>query len=147
MLLLDPQNCGPRRPATSVRARTAGSVRRTSTIDTNWPSGLGGDQVLHCHARDLATDEDGHAHVLDEVSFTLGVDAATRRIETVTGREPDVAEAVAGLTLGSGFRHALRERAPDLVASRSAAHLLLDDLPGAQLVSGYALLRLSLIHI
>ena len=116
-------------------------MRRTSTIDTRWPDGFAGDIEVRARARDLRTDGDGTAHVLADVSLRLRVDAAERTITEVDGPDdhPPL-DALLGISTGSGFRAAVGVAVPALATSPSPLRLLLDDLPGASLVSGYAYL-------
>lgn len=146
MLVLEPDRCGPRHPNRHTPRREPGSVRRTSSIDTRWPDGLEHDMVVECRARDLLTAADGTSRVIDEVRFSLGLDAASRVVR-LRSSDTHAAElsVLDGLRIGPGFRDHLAERASAIVGSGSAMHLLLDDLPGASLVSGYALLRGGLL--
>lgn len=146
MLVLQPDRCGPRDPSRHTPRREAGSIRRTSSIDTRWPDGLEHDMVVECRARDLLTATDGTARVVDEVRFSLELDAVSRAVRRWSSDTHAAELAVLdGLSVGSGFRDRLAERAPGVVGSGSALHLLLDDLPGASLVSGYALLRAGIL--
>nr|WP_246321632.1 DUF2889 domain-containing protein [Nocardioides panzhihuensis] len=127
-----------RGPALSAPPRRPGSIRRTSTIDSTWSGGLGGDLVQHGRARDLLTDADGAATVLAEESMRLLV-GPDRRIAEIAGppRKPDLLGLV-GAPTGSGYRAVLAETEPDEVDAATPLHLLLDDIPGAVLVSGFA---------
>lgn len=104
--------------------------------------------VVDCRARDLLTATDGSALVVDEVRFTLDLDGASRDVRRWSS-DTHAAELslLDGLRVGAGFRDCLAERAPRLVGSGRALHLLLDDIPGAFLVSGYALLRAGMVGL
>jgi hypothetical protein len=115
---------GPWDPATTTPLLAAGAVRRTTRIDSTRD---GGDLRVALHGAD--TDR-------PPVVLTMVVDDANREIRAA----PDVPELV-GLVVGPGFRRRVAELLPDDLATRSLRHLLLDDLPGALLVSGYALMR------
>jgi hypothetical protein len=125
--------------ATPVRA--PGSVRRTSSIDAHRPEGAAGSLVLDARARDLVTGPDGST-AARQVALRLTLDDTTREILEVdtTPRLPTL-DRLVGTQVVGGFRRVLGELLPAERAERSLAHLLLDDLPGATLVSGYALLR------
>ena len=132
---------GPHDPATTTPARAPGSVRRTSSIDTDRPDGRAGPALVDARARDLVTGADGTVTASDEVRLRLVVDPGGT-IESITASPAvDGIEALEGRPVGSGFRRALAAALPAEVARRSLAHLLLDDLPGASLVAGYALVR------
>jgi hypothetical protein len=80
--------------------------------------------------------------------FTAGpTDAIRVEIDFMNGRElralesdppqPGLAELV-GTSAAFGFRRKLVEAVPDLAATRSRLHLLLDDVPVATLISGHS---------
>ncbi|UPW08621.1 DUF2889 domain-containing protein [Gordonia terrae] len=124
-------------PATSAPQRRPGSVRRTTTIDMRWADGWGTDLLLEGRGRDLVTALDGSVTVAAESDLRMEVapDRRIAAIETTPGRE-GVADLI-GVGSGSGFRRALAEA----VAGFSGADpidLMLDDVPGATLVSGFA---------
>lgn len=151
MFVLEPDQLGPRRPIDHTPPRAAGSIRRTSTIDSVRPDGPGGDLVVDARARDLLTTGDGleaDTVVLDEVRVVLRADGASYEIREIratgagTGApRPESLDGLVGARAGRGFRAAVGRLLPELEASRAPLLLLLDDLPGATLVSGYALLR------
>jgi len=129
-------------PAPTTPGRPPGSIRRTSSIDTARPDGLGGDLVISARARDLRTGPGGVASVVAEAEASARVDGRRRTLlslDTVpTLPSPDL---LIGVVVGPGFRGRLSEAAPDEVDAGTLLHLLLDDLPGAALVSGYSLQR------
>jgi hypothetical protein len=123
-------------------------VRRTSSIDTTRPDGPGGPMLVDARGRDLRTaDGDGTAEggapsVVAEVRLRLVVDETTRAVVEVEADPPEPAlAALVGRSVGPGFRRAVAEAVPEHRHRRTLLHLLLDDLPGAGLVSGYAVLR------
>lgn len=136
-----PVELAPRGPALSSPPRAPGSIRRTTTIDSTWPDGLGGDLVQHGRARDLLTDAKGAATVLAEEFMRLRV-GPDRRIAEIAGppRKPDLL-GLLGAPTGSGYRAVLAEAEPEEVDAATPLHLLLDDIPGAVLVSGFAFSR------
>jgi hypothetical protein len=114
-------------------------MRRTSHIDMIFTdAGL----ALRGAARDLWTDADGRAHVVAEgtVDAQLGHDRALASI-TVTP-ERDVSGLI-GLPVAGGFRAAVDRVVPREPEEAAPLHLLLDELPVAALISGYALLYLG----
>jgi hypothetical protein len=131
----------PSNPATAPPRRHPGSVRRTSTVLMSWPDGLGTDLHLKGRARDLLTPVDGEPSVVSEVD-----------LYAVTGRERDIQRieadpAPAGLELlvgsraGNNLRQAIATELPDEVANGTPLHLLLDDLAGSTLISGFVFVR------
>lgn len=129
-------------PAVATPARLPGSLRRTSTIDTTWDGDLGGDLRHRGVARDVATAADGSA--AERASARLEVRAASgsrRVLELSTDPPVPALAALVGASLATGFRGRMRPLVPDEEAAATPLYLLLDDLAGASLVSGYALLR------
>jgi hypothetical protein len=141
-MLLLPEAAGPMDPVAVTPVRPPGSIRRTSSIDTARPEGLFGPMVVTARARDLRTAGDGTAAELGRTELVTRVDGASRQILSL-----DVEPAVAGLddlvgtAIGPGFRGRMVQVVPGERDGGTLLHLLLDDLPGAALVSGYALQR------
>jgi hypothetical protein len=132
-----------RGPAPAAFARRPGSIRRTSTIDTSWPSGTGRgtDTVLEGRARDLVTLASGEACGLGDAQMTV-ITAPDKQIKAFTSTPATHAlTALIEQNSMSGYRAALAECVPDQVERSSLLHSLLDDVPGASLVSGYAITR------
>ncbi len=141
-MLLLPEAAGPHSPVRTTVARRPGSVRRTSSIDTARPHGLLGELVVTARARDLLTTADGSTRVVGEVAFSARIDGATRQLVTISSTPAaPVLEGLLGSLVGPGFRSRLAQVAPDERNAGTLLHLLLDDLVGATLVSGYAMQR------
>jgi hypothetical protein len=155
-----PEAAGPADPLPQSPPRRPGTVRRTSTIDVTRPEGMDGDLVVDARARDLRTDADGPATVLDEVVLRARLGADDHRVVELVELEEldgsargggplgDGAHGLASLVgerVGSGFRARLDEVLGDEVDRGSLRHLLLDDLPGAVLISGYARQRAAFV--
>ena len=138
MAIAVPADLKPRGSVGSAPPRRPGSVRRTATMDFTWPDGMAGNTVLDGRARDLRTDNDGSATVLDEAS--LGVVSDTSRIITEISSAPGVQglAALAGESAMSGFRRRLALAASGGRVAGTPLYQLLDDVPGATLVSGTA---------
>ena len=148
-----PEAVGPHDPATVTPPRSPGSIRRTSSIDTSRPDGIRGDLVVVARARDLRTDPtretpagstapDGT--VLGHVELRLRLRGMTREIISIDATPASAAvglESLVGLAVGPGFRARVDEALPGEHLTGSLRYLLLDDLPGAALVSGYAMQR------
>ncbi len=131
---------GVHAPTTSTPPRAARSLRRTATTDMLRPDGLRGDLVLVGRGRDLATGPDGAARVLAEASYEARVAYQALRAIAQLSTEPPraAAQKLVGARATSGFRAALDAALPAERQARSLLYLLLDDVPVATLVSGYA---------
>ena len=132
---------GPHDPVASTPSRVPGSIRRTSSIDTTRPDGITGQMVMDGRARDVLTRADGEAVKVGAANVLATVDGASRELQTFrSSPEIPALQSLIGSVVGPGFR----AKADDVVAAEREAHsllyLLLDDLPGAGLVSGYAML-------
>jgi hypothetical protein len=101
-----------------------------------WADGWGSELLLEGRARDLATDGDGAPRVLAD--STMRVDVATDRRILSISTDPALSElgALVGTSAGSGFRARLTEALPNGIDD--PVFLMLDDLPGATLISGFA---------
>ncbi|MEE4453922.1 DUF2889 domain-containing protein [Novosphingobium resinovorum] len=129
----------PRSTANPAPPRSAGSVRRTTSIDVSWPDGLDGQRRFIGGARDLWTPlagEDGLT--LAEARF----DARLTEDKTITAitAQPS-GEAIArlvGARAGGHLRGLLREVMPEMVAAAHPLYIVLDDLSGTALVSSFA---------
>ena len=124
-----------RRRAAWHRDPEAGSVRRTSHIDITLR--FDGSIELSGTAHDLATDASGTAAVVERAALDAVVDSE-RILRAI---EPREARALVGQRVGAGFRAELDARLPSHHARSSPLYLLLDDVPVAALISGYAALH------
>lgn len=140
MVVEIPLGLKARGPAEATPPRRPGSVRRTSTIDMQWPGGPGTQLRLLGRARDLLTPADGSDPVvLREDSMRAGVDSTTRTIEEIEafpGR-PNVQKMV-GARGGGSSRSILAEVLADEAEAGTPLYLLLDDIAGASLIAGFA---------
>jgi hypothetical protein len=123
-----------RHPLRRLPARGASSIRRTTTVDCvpdgTWEHGA----VLTARGRDLVTDADGTSHEQSAHDLALRTDA-DGRLQSLDG-SADLPEQLIGVGAGRGLRAILRETFAGSESSLEAA--LLDDLPGMQIISGYA---------
>ncbi len=137
-----PPSRGPRRPRTGTPSRRPGSLRRTTTHTSLRPDGLLGDVHLTAAGRDLWTGPAGQSEVRARatveavVEYTGGRQLRSLRIEP--HRAGDRPEVLQGRSVASGLRKALAEALPG-ESPGSLRYQLLDDLPTAVLVSGYAM--------
>ncbi|WP_409330831.1 DUF2889 domain-containing protein [Trujillonella humicola] len=131
---------GPRDAASSVPDRPPSSVRRTSNLDLSHPNGPAGHLVLNGASRDLRTSLDGSVTQLGtaEVEATVELSGSRSIVEMRSRPDlPGVSDLV-GFPALSGFRARLSAAAPADAAARTPLHALLDDIPGAVVISGYA---------
>jgi len=130
-------------PQLGTPARVPGSIRRTSTIDSFRPDGPDGQVIVTALARDLVTVSADKAIVLGTAELRVEIDWPAGY--TITRIESDVEGSrvaqLVGRRASSGFRSAVQEVLPDHHRGKTLLNLLLDDLPGAALVSGYAVQR------
>ncbi|HSA52489.1 MAG TPA: DUF2889 domain-containing protein [Yinghuangia sp.] len=132
---------GTHDPLPMTPPRLPGSVRRTAALDSVRPDGLRGRLLLTGHGRDLVTGADGVCRVAGTARFAMEIAYLTgRTIDAVTS-DPELPEleGLRGAVAGPGFRARLDAVAPAERDARSLLYLLLDDVPGAALVSGYAI--------
>jgi hypothetical protein len=132
-----PDDLKPRGSVASAPPRRPGSVRRTATMDFTWPDGLRGDTVLDGRARDLCTSGDGTATVLADAALRM-VTGEHRVIKEITSAPGfDGRLSLAGESAMSGYRRRLTASGA-AAAAGTPLYQLLDDVPGATLVSGAA---------
>ncbi len=136
---------GPQQPATATPDRAPGSIRRTSSIDVVRPDGIAGLARVDGRARDLATDAHGNAHLVERRTLLATLEP-TLQLATIASEPAEPALAwLVGCQVASGFRRAAVDAVPDSRRAADLLYLLLDDLPVATLVSGYALQRAGLV--
>lgn len=128
-------------PRTALLPRRPGSIRRTVTIDTVRPGDILGDAVQIAVGRDLRTAADGSGHVVREASVRteLAYSDHYRLISIESEPNRDELQSLVGTSVSSGFRSAMMAALPVEQQRATLLYALLDDLPGAALVSGYAI--------
>ncbi|MGZ4727659.1 MAG: DUF2889 domain-containing protein [Acidimicrobiales bacterium] len=135
---LDEADLGPRSPLVVTPVRPPGSVRRTSSIDTSRPEPPDVVRTVDARARDVSTGADGQVDAVDTVQVLARVHAPTYELLSLTSDPTDPRlDGLIGATVAGGFRRRLAQTLDAPADRTSLAHLLLDDLPGAQLVAGY----------
>jgi hypothetical protein len=133
-------------PASSTPPRRPGSVRRTTTHDSVRPDGLRGPITVVAQGRDLLTGAEDTTAVLGTARLDVQVTAADRAIVRIDCDPPDPRlQALVGVRASVGFRQAVIDAMPDEKSSHRVRFQLLDDLPTALLVSGYATLAAGVI--
>ena len=145
-MLFLPEAGGPSDPVSATIDRRPDSVRRSSTIDTARPDGFQGDLVMTARARDLRTVSDATSLVINQVDLSLRVDGSNRQVVSIACSPalPGLDQLV-GCPVGPGFRSRVNEACPGEREAGTLLHLLLDDLPGAALVSGYSAQRAGVL--
>ena len=139
--MFTPALAGPHDPLLTAPARRAGSVRRTTSIDS-FREPDGSVVTVDARARDQDTGADGGARPVASEQFAAQLnqsDSTILRLERGPGRA-DLHRLLGG-RVGPGFRGAVSECLGATIDPGSLTHHLLDDWPGASLVSGYALQR------
>lgn len=135
---------GRRGPLSATPVRRPDSVVRTTTHDSVRPDGRRGPILLTALGRDLRTESDGSAHVLGAARVEARVEQPGHVVTSITSEPAEAAlQALVGIRASAGFRSAVAEALPGARDSHSVHFQLLDDLPTALLVSGYALMSPS----
>jgi Protein of unknown function (DUF2889) len=131
----------PSDPVDAPPARRPGSIRRTSTMLMFWPDGLGTDLHLEGRARDLLTPGSGEPEVIrrTDLHAVTGPERDIRHIEA--DPVPEGLRRLVGCRAGANLRSAIAQELPGEMAEGTPLYLLLDDLAGSTLISGFAYLR------
>lgn len=125
-------------PAGPAPPRLPGSVRRTSTLDADFPDGERSDIVIRARARDLLTRTDGSPVVLDEARLEARVARDRTILDLRTWPERPALQSLVGVPNGGNMRGlAGRAIAEDRDAGASL-YLLCDDLSVMTLIAWYA---------
>ncbi|MGE0878802.1 MAG: DUF2889 domain-containing protein [Acidimicrobiia bacterium] len=136
---LDPLH-GTHDPVSGTPDRAPNSIRRTTTIDMVRPDGVRRDLKLIGRARDIRTNADGSLDVLDEAAIDAVVDYLDAVTITSIEASPwvDGLDKILGVSAATGFRAAVDGAIGELTVRGRPIYQLLDDVPVATLVSGYA---------
>jgi hypothetical protein len=131
-------------PLPKVPPRRAGALRRTMSIDIGPRRGFSSSLAMTGAARDIRTGPGGDddVSVLAEASVTAGFDMARRLVSLSTTPTAIWSKDLIGARAGGGFRRHLAGVVPAGEAG-SLLRQVLDDMPAAALISGYAWLRLA----
>lgn len=128
----------PRTPAGASPIRPPRSARRTSTIYAEWPDGRAGPALLRGRARDIVTPAEG-GDPLVVAEDAVEVRSENRVILAVAADPPrDGIGALVGARAGGHLRAAIDEALRQERVAGSPLYLLLDDLAGTTLISGWA---------
>jgi hypothetical protein len=117
-------------------------MRRTTTHDSTRPEGLLGPTTVVGRGRDLFTGVDGTGAVVGAARLDAVVEPFPSRalVRIVLAPGHDRADELIGVAVSAGFRQAVDGAMPGERESGSVRYQLLDDLPTAVLVSGYAIM-------
>jgi hypothetical protein len=94
--------------------------------------------VLAGRAQDVVTGRDGTGSVVAAAQLTATLDPARKLQALHADPDGDLAAVLVGSPVGSGFRRLVDAAVPQHRQAQSPLYLLLDDLPVAALISGYA---------
>ncbi len=124
-----------RQSAGPAPLRRPGSIRRTTSIDSDWPDGFGEPWIMTGRARDLLTPLEGEEIELASGNFRIRASPMREILEiAATPDHPRLAEMV-GVRAGGASRAALADVLGDLRGT--PLFQVLDDFAGASLVAGW----------
>ena len=125
-----------RHSAGSAPLRRPGSVRRTTSIDSDWPEGNGKPWEMIGRARDLLTPADGREPVELAVAGFRILASPKREILSISAN-PDHPrlQALVGVRAGGASRAALNQELGDVRGT--PLFQLVDDYAGASLVAAW----------
>jgi len=107
----------------------------------SWPDGLTKDLLLEGRGRDLLTPAEGEPEVLDRAELTART-GRMRDIQSIEADpEPTNLQQLVGCAAGGNLRKAIAQTLPEEVEAGTPLYLLLDDLAGASLISGFAFFK------
>ena len=130
LVVSGPSGCAPVRPANSVR--------RTSTVDMSWVDGFGSQLRLDGRSRDALTRDPADApEVLRAATMNAGIGLG-RTIQDISATPtPANLQRLVGCSGGGRLRGALEQHLPEELANGTPLYLLLDDISGTSLISGF----------
>lgn len=130
-----------RQSAGPAPLRRPGSIRRTTSIDSDWPDGFGEPWIMTGRARDLLTPFEGGAIELASGEFTIKASPLREILAIdISADHPRIREMV-GVRAGGASRTALADVLGDLRGT--PLFQVLDDYAGASLVAGWIWSRWS----
>ena len=138
-MLTLPDRAGPHDPLLVTPPRRPSSMRRTSSIDSNRPDGLEGDVSVDARARDLLTDASGAPAGFTDARLTATIDLGRSLRSAASDPPVDGFDDLVDTPVASGWRARAATSLPIDERRHPLLNLLVDDLPGASLVSGVAL--------
>lgn len=131
-----------RQSAGHAPLRRPGSIRRTTSIDSDWPDGLGQPWEMIGRARDLLTPfGDAEPRVLASAQFRIMASPIREILSIEASVDHPRLQEMVGVRAGGASRAALGEKLGDLKGT--PLYQLLDDYAGASLVAGWIWSRWS----
>jgi hypothetical protein len=128
----------PRSTANPSPIRRAGSIRRTVSTDFDWIDGPHSERRLHGRGRDYLTPASGGpGTVMREAVLEARIDADRTITAIAATPTPARLGELVGERGGGHLRAVLREILPELLAAGDPLYLLLDDISGTSLISGW----------
>ncbi len=116
--------------------RLPGSIRRTTSIESRWPGGLGQPVEMTGRARDIATPFDRGAPVtLAAASFTITSSPEREILGISTVPDHPAARSLVGVRAGGASREALAHAMGEVRGT--PLFQLIDDFAGASLVANF----------
>src|SRR6516165_18191 len=129
----------PKSPAGPAPFRQPGSVRRTSSIDADWPEGRNGAMRLIGRARDIATPPDATDIVLlAQGAFEARIDPDRHVLALNASPSPAGLPQLVGERAGGHLRRAIDRVLPEERRGGTPLHLILDDIAGTSLIAPWA---------
>jgi Protein of unknown function (DUF2889) len=123
-------------PANPSPSRPTHSVRRTSTIDVDFPKGFTESRRVRGRARDFLTNGEATKVLADDVLMaTVNPDRSYEFLFSFPDRP--ALQAMVGPAGTPNSRRAMNALVPEEQAAGSPLYLLLDDMPGAIFISGH----------
>ncbi len=129
----------PRDTANPAPLRPANSIRRTSSIDVDWPEGPLNPRRFIGRARDYLTSQDGAGRTLAEAEYEARLDFSRSILAITAPNSPDLLSGLVGGRAGNHLRLQIAETLPELIETADPLYLVLDDMSGVALVSNWAL--------
>ncbi len=130
-------------PVASTIDRRPRSIRRTTSVDICWRNN-NTETVLTGVGRDMVTgDTSDDVRILEVAATTVVLDATAYSVHSATiANDPfGIAAWLPGRPAHFKIRKLLHAEHPDFVDSGSLAALLIDEVPGAALISYLAVMR------
>ncbi|WP_296675590.1 DUF2889 domain-containing protein [Novosphingobium sp.] len=125
-----------RQSAGHAPLRRPGSIRRTTSIDSDWPDGFGAPWEMVGRARDLLTPADGaEPQVLATAQFRIMASPIREILSIEASPDHPRLQELVGVRAGGASRMVLAEKLGDVRGS--PLFQLLDDYAGASLVAGW----------
>lgn len=124
-----------RQSAGHAPLRRPGSIRRTTSIDSDWPEGFGQPWNMVGRARDLLTPLAGEPVVLASGGFQIFTSPIREILNIAVSPDHPRAQDLVGIRAGGASRHAIANILGDIKGTPTFQ--LLDDFAGASLVAGW----------